>query len=230
MPHKCSDSFAWYRVVLSALKPSKNTQLVLCAHLKYMNRDGTRCRVSVRRLAVDLSLNKDTIAACRKHAIEEGWLIVGGSLRSTYREFYPAIPDRIVAKYPELLSDQAGQLLSGLARQQIMYPTAAQPSEETSMRVRNGPPISPTGSDKSPIPLLTSEDLRADIRLLAKSMECPDLNQMNERLRSWLESSQNVQKYQHDPQALALLTPLAWRFPGYEGVIRQWCANLGKPS
>ena len=97
-----------------------------------------------------------------KHAIDEGWLIVGGSLRSAYREFYPALPDRLVAQYPRLLSDQ-DTLLSELAGQ-IMHPTAAQPSEGTGTRVRNGGLVSPTGSDKSLISPSTSEDPRAEIR------------------------------------------------------------------
>lgn len=136
MPHRCSNSWAWWRVAFRALKPSKNTQLVIHADLKYMNPDGSMCHVSVRRLTIDLDLNKDTIVA--------------------------------------------------------------------------------------------SDVLRADISSQSKNTETPDPNQLNERLRTWLESSKHVQKYLHDPQALASLTPLGWRFPGYEGVIRQWCANLRK--
>lgn len=228
MPHRCSKSFAWWRVVFSALKPSATMQVVLSAHLKYMKRDGTGCRVSVRRLAVDLRLNKDTIAAYRKQAIDEGWLIVGGSLRSAYREFYPALPDRLVAQYPRLLSDQ-DTLLSELAGQ-LMHPTAAHPSEGTGTRVRNGGLVSPTGSDKSLISLSTSEDLRAQIRSQVKNMDGRDPKEIHERLRNWLGSSPNVQKYLHDPQSLASLTPLGWRFPGYEEVIRQWCADRRKLS
>jgi hypothetical protein len=194
-----------------------------------MSGDGTRCYPTVRRLAVDARLNKDTIAFHRKYAIDEGWLIVSGPTRSDFREFYPALPDDLVAKYPELLTSQAGRLLSELARQ-IMYPTANKSSEGTGMRVRNRAPIGPTGSDKSPISLLTSEDLRAGICSQIKSMEGPDLNQKNERLRRWLEFSQNVLKYRHDPHALALLTPIGWRFRGYEEVIRQWCADRCKVS
>jgi hypothetical protein len=136
MPHKFSNSLAWWRVVLSALKPSQNMQLVLSAHLKYVNQDGARCRVSLRRLAVDLDSNEDTI--------------------------------------------------------------------------------------------VTSEDFGADICSQTKSMEGSEPNHLNERLRTWLESSQHVQKYQHDPEALALMTPLRFRFAGYEGLIRQWCSNLKK--
>lgn len=135
MAHTCRNSLALC-VVLSGFKPSRNVGLVLSADLKYMNQDGARCRVSVRRLAVDLDLSKDTIAA--------------------------------------------------------------------------------------------TEDLGADICSQTKNMEGPDLNQLNERLWRWLESSHHVQKYLHDPGTVALMTPLRLRFTGYEGVIRQWCANLRK--
>jgi hypothetical protein len=224
MPHRCTDSFAWWRVVLSALGPASTTRFVLCAHFKFMKGDGTSCYPTVRRLAVDTDLNKDTIAAHRKHAIDEGWLIVSGSAKSAYREFYPALPDGIVAKYPELLTDQAGQLLSELARQS-MHPTADQSSEEAGMRVRNALLTSPSNSDKSRLSLLTSGDLRADKFSQVKNIGERSHDEMCERLRNWLESSQGVQKYQHDPDALARLTPLSCRLPGYEKVIHQWCAN-----
>jgi hypothetical protein len=214
---------------MSALGPPSTTRFVLCAHLKFMKRDGTNCRPGVRRLAIDTDLNKDTVAAHRKHAIDGGWLIVSGSARSAFREFYPALPDSIVAKYPELLSDQAGQLLSELAGQS-MHPTAAQSSEGTGMRVRSALLICPSGSDKSPISLLTPEDLSADSRSQAKNIEERGLNELHERLRRWFVFDGNVQKYQHDPDALVRLTPPGCRFPGYEDVIRQWCANHGKPS
>ena len=82
--------------------------------------------------------------------------------------------------------------------------------------------------DSSKDTIATSEDLGADVYSQTKNMEGSDLNQLNERLWTWLESSHHVQKYLHDPEALALMTPLRFRFAGYEGDIRQWCANLRK--
>lgn len=229
MPHRCTDSFAWWRVVLSALGPPSTTRFVLCAHFKFMKGNGTSCYPTVRRLAVDTGLNKDTIAAHRKHAIDEGWLIVSGSAKSAYREFYPALPEGIVVKYPELLTDQAGQLLSELARQS-MHPTADQSSEGTGMRVRNVLLTSPSSSDKSPLSLLTSGDLKADMCSQAKNMGERSHEEMRQRLRSWLESDENVQKYRHDADSLARLTPLGCRCPGYEEVIREWCVEFSARS
>lgn len=229
MPHRCTDSWAWWRIVMSAVGPPSTTRSVLSAHFKFMNGDGTRCYPTVRRLAVDARLNKDTVAFHRKYAIDEGWLIVSVPTRSEFREFYPALPDELVAKYPELLSNQAGRLLSELARQ-AMRKTSGQSSEVTGTRVRSASSIGLSSSDKPPISLLTSEDLRVDMRFQVKKIKERSPAEMHERLRSWLESNQNVQKYQHDPDALARLTPLNCRLPGYENVIHQWCANRCKRS
>lgn len=227
MPHQCSDSFVWWRIVMSALGPPSTTRFVLSAHLKFMDRDGSNCRPSVRRLAIDTDLNKDTVAVHRKRAIESGWLIVGGSARAGFHEFYPALPDSIVVKYPELLSKQGGRVLSDLARQS-MHATADQQSEATGMPVRDASLASTGSSDISPLSPLTSGYLRADEYSQPKSRAGSSIHEVQERLRSWLGSSPNAQKYRADHDALARLTPPDCRFAGYEDVICRWCAERSK--
>ena len=99
------------------------------------------------------------------------------------------------------------------------------------MRVRNALLTSPSSSDKSPLlSLLTSGDLRADKCSQVKNMGERSHDEARERLRSWLRFDENVQKYQHDADSLARLTPLGCRFPGYEEVIREWCVESSARS
>jgi len=60
---------------MSRVGPATTTRLVLYAHSLFMNRDGTHCRVGVRRLAEVTGLDKSTVAEHRAVAISGGWLI-----------------------------------------------------------------------------------------------------------------------------------------------------------
>jgi hypothetical protein len=52
---------------------------------------------------------------------------------------------------------------------------------------------------------------------------CDGLEQIPQeaRLREWLAKNPRISEYRHDPDALARMTPLEYRFPGYENVIRR---------
>jgi hypothetical protein len=63
MPQRCSNVFAWMRTVMSRVGPATTTRLVLYAHSLFMNRDGTHCRVGVRRLAEVTGFDKSTAIA-----------------------------------------------------------------------------------------------------------------------------------------------------------------------
>ena len=75
MARRISDIWGWLRLIMRSRGPAPTTRLVLYAHSRYMNRDGTRCRVGLRRLADEIGLNKSTVAQHRAAAIKRGWLI-----------------------------------------------------------------------------------------------------------------------------------------------------------
>jgi hypothetical protein len=51
MPQRVRDMFAWIRLFMSNGGPPPTTRLVLFAHSLFMDRDGSHCRVGIRRLA-----------------------------------------------------------------------------------------------------------------------------------------------------------------------------------
>lgn len=75
MPQRVRDVFAWIRLFMSNGGPPATTRLVLFAHSLFMDRDGSHCRVGVRRLADITGLDKTTLAQHRAAAIKRGWLI-----------------------------------------------------------------------------------------------------------------------------------------------------------
>jgi hypothetical protein len=75
MPQRVRDVFAWIRLFMSTQGPPATTRLVLFAHSLFMDRDGSHCRVGVRRLAGITGLDKTTVAQHRTAAIKLGWLI-----------------------------------------------------------------------------------------------------------------------------------------------------------
>jgi hypothetical protein len=62
--------FAWVRLFMSNGGPPATTRLVLFAHSLFMDRDGSHCRVGVRRLADITGLDKTTVAQHRAAAIK----------------------------------------------------------------------------------------------------------------------------------------------------------------
>jgi hypothetical protein len=170
----------------------------------------------VRRLAAVTGLNKDTVAAHRRQAIESGWLIAKGSSTAPNREVLTALPDAVAVDQVERLSSESGQLLSSAVRQQKteVVPELSGPKGAA---VRTQPLICPSGSD---IPLLPLPPPRNGIAgSVDTQVDADRLRSPQSRLRAWMLSNDNARKYQHDPEALARLAPLDCRFPGYERFI-----------
>jgi len=213
---------------MSQLGPHATTRLVLCAHVMFMDRDGSNCRVGVRRLASVTGLNKDTVAAHRGQAIQAGWLITSGRSTSPNREVLTAVPDGIAAGQVVRQSSEAGQLLSGAVGQSN---TRFDPrlTGQIDAAVRSHLPKCPVGSDISLPPQIPLSDPTTAFRAaLGVKMdgECPDSPQA--RLRMWMLSNETALKYLHDAEALTRLVPFDCRYPGYEGLIRLLSERMRK--
>lgn len=206
---------------MSPLGPSATTRLVLSAHVLFMDRDGSKCRVGVRRLATVTGLNKDTVAAHRGQAIQAGWLIASGSSTSPNREILTAVPDGIAVGQAEPLSVEAGQLLSRPVSQSSSIFTSRQ-SDLGDAAVRSRSPSYPVGSDISLLPPLPLGDQTANTTAAATDEKAGGgrSESPQARLRIWMLSSESAQKYRHDAEALTRLAPLDCRYPGYEDLVR----------
>lgn len=207
---------------MSPLGPSATTRLVLSAHVLFMDRDGSNCRVGVRRLAAVTGLNKDTVATHRGLAIQAGWLIASGRSTSPNREVLAAVPDGIAVDQVDQLSREAGQLLSGPVSQSKAQ-SISRPSDLRDAAVRSHPPSYPVGSDVPLQPLSPLGNRSANTTPAATDEKIggghPESPQA--RLRIWMLSNETAQKYQHDPEALTRLAPLDCRYPGYESFVRR---------
>jgi hypothetical protein len=96
MSQRIRDVFAWIRLFMSTQGPPPTTRLVLFAHSLFMDRDGSHCRVGVRRLADITGLDKTTVAQHRAAAIKRGWLIGSKPPRGQGSgEIYAAAPDGV---------------------------------------------------------------------------------------------------------------------------------------
>jgi hypothetical protein len=92
------------------LGPAATTRLVLYAHSLFMNRDGSNCRVGVRRLAEVTGLDKSTVAEHRAAAISGGWLIGSKQPRGgPSTDLRAALPDGATACRWPFLSDRVSQ-------------------------------------------------------------------------------------------------------------------------
>lgn len=206
---------------MSPLGPAAITRLVLSAHVLFMDRDGSNCRVGVRRLAAVTGLNKDTVATHRGLAIQAGWLVANGCSTSPNREVLTSVPDGIAADQVEQMSREAGQLLSGSVRRSKPRFVSQLPGQSDAT-VRSHPPSYPAGSDISLPPLLPLSNRTANTTPPATDMtmdgDRPESPQA--RLRIWMLSNETAQKYRHDAEALTRLAPLDCRYPGYESFIR----------
>lgn len=112
MPQRCNNVCAWMRAVMSRLGPAATTRLVLYAHSLFMNRDGSNCRVGVRRLAEVTGLDKSTVAEHRTAAISGGWLMGSKQPRGgPSTDLRAALPDGVTADRI-LMSGETGQAIA----------------------------------------------------------------------------------------------------------------------
>lgn len=222
MSQRCHDIFAWWRTFMSPVGPAPITRLVLCGHLLFMDRDGSRCVVGVRRLADITGLNKDTVAEHRTMAVTSGWLILSERpTTSRCREIYPAIPDQFSQGQRHPLSSVAGQSMSSRTGQS----GTIQPSRLSGLgdaTVRFQPSDCPAPPDLPLIPLLPlrSGNLEAKFQTRSKPTDPQYLQNRRRSLEAWLLTSQTAQRYRHDIDSLVRLVPLDFRFQNYEDFIR----------
>ncbi len=214
MPKRCNNVYAWMRAVMSRLGPAATTRLVLYAHSPFMNRDGGNCRVGVRRLAEVTGLDKGTVAEHRAAAISGGWLIGSKQPRGgPSTDLRAALPDGVTADSIST-SGEAGQVI-------------ADPESLSGLRpapVRNEPPKCPAGPDVPSVPKLPLKSARELVSQIGfQPSQCNGFEQSpaESRLREWLARNPRISEYRHDPDALARMTPVAYRFPNYESVIRR---------
>ncbi len=223
MPQRCRDVFAWWRLVMGPAGPAPITRLVLCAHVLFMDRDGGNCRVGVRRLAMVTGLNKNTVAKHRADAIKIGWLvIVVRSSRTRTAEIQASVPDNISDHPNSTLSCETGQSVSSAAGHATSI-SRSQVYGRSDSTVPFQTSHCPAGRD---IPLISLLPLRSGVpeRLVrANSARAgwKERRKLQAVLQSWLLNDKMAQKYTHDADTLARLTPLEWRFPGYEEFIQQ---------
>ena len=66
--------YEWQKMIVSKFGPGSTTRLVLLALSLHMEADGGSCRPSVRLLAQDTGLNKDTVSKHLTLADKDGWI------------------------------------------------------------------------------------------------------------------------------------------------------------
>jgi hypothetical protein len=135
---------------MSRLGPAATTRLVLYAHSLFMNRDGSNCRVGVRRLAEVNGLDKGTVAEHRAAAIPGGWLMGSKQPRGgPSTDLRPALPDGVTADGISM-SVETGQ-------------TVANPESLSGLNpapVRNEPSKCPARPDVPSLPILPLKSAR----------------------------------------------------------------------
>jgi len=195
--------------------PAPTTRLVPYAHSRFMNRDGTRCRVGVRRLAEDTGLDKSTVAQHRATAIQLGWLIaMKRRLGQGCGELLPAAPDAVVAEQDAVLSADSAHA----NRSQM----SASGTDQSTVRIQTRK--CPAAADRSsaPIGLLTdrTEALRqSDYTKDGRPFVTRET--LKDRIREWMMRDPSVPKYLSigDTESLKMLVPMNLRAFHYEEVI-----------
>jgi hypothetical protein len=148
MPQRVRDVFAWLRLFMSTQGPPATTRLVLFAHSLFMDRDGSHCRVGVRRLADITGLDKTTVAQHRAAAIKLGWLMGSKPPRGQGSgEIFAAAPDGVRGTDSGTVSSDAGQANAG----------PREVSGLTGATVRSKPANRPSGPDVPSLPLTPLE-------------------------------------------------------------------------
>lgn len=180
MPQRVREVFAWIRLFMSTQGPPATTRLVLFAHSLFMDRDGSHCRVGVRRLADITGLDKTTVAQHRAAAIKRGWLIGSKPPRGQGSgEIFAAAPDGVKGADNCTVSSEAGQADAG--------PRA--PSGLTRATVRSKPANRPSEPDVPSLPLTPLERrLESILKGRPTEMRNPGITQANlkEHLRNWM--------------------------------------------
>jgi hypothetical protein len=201
---------------MSAQGPPATTRLVLFAHSLFMDRDGSHCRVGVRRLANITGLDKTTVAQHRAAAIKLGWLIGSKPSRGQGSgEIFAAAPDGAKVSDNGAVSSDAGQ-------------ADARPREVSSLTgstVRSQPAKRQAGPDVPSLPLTPIvRRLEAIQKGAFTEMRNPGITQANlkDHLRTWMRGDPTVAKYlpMRDAVAIGKLTPERLRMCNYEEKIR----------
>ena len=216
MPQRVRDVFAWIRLFMSTQGPPATTRLVLFAHSLFMDRDGSHCRVGVRRLADITGLDKSTVAQHRAAAIKLGWLIGSKPPRGQGSgEIFAAAPDGAKVADNGTVSCDAGQ-------------AEARPREVSGLigsTVRSQPAKRQVEPD---VPSLPFTPLGRRLEAIQKNsfteMRNPGITQANlkDHLRTWMRGDPTVAKYlpMRDAVAIGKLTPERLRMCNYEEKIR----------
>ena len=216
MPQRVRDVFAWIRLFMSTQGPPATTRLVLFAHSLFMDRDGSHCRVGVRRLADITGLDKTTVAQHRAAAIKLGWLIGSKPPRGQGSgEIFAAAPECVKGADNGTVSSNAGQA----------DPGPRQVSGLTGATVRSEPANRPIRPDVPSLPLTPLERRLEAIRKGGSTeMRNPGITQANlkDHLRNWMRRDPTVAKYlpMRDAVAIGKLTPERLRMCNYEEMIR----------
>jgi hypothetical protein len=210
--------------------PAPITRLVLCGHMLFMDRDGSRCHVGVRHLALVTGLNKNTVAKHRADAIKLGWLVVVRSSTSRATEIQAAMPDNISDDQSSPLSCETGQSVSSAAGHSasISHSQVSTPSDATVLFHASD---CPTGRYIPLIPLLPLKNRNSETLIRANSdrIGLKQQRKLQSALQAWVINDELAQKYAHDIDTLARLIPLEWRFLGYEAFIQQVIDQSRKP-
>jgi hypothetical protein len=220
MARRYRDVFAWWRIVMGPHGPTPITRLVLSAHVQFMDRDGSNCRVGARHLAIVTGLNKTTVANHRARAIEAGWLIASPLARhSSKREYCTAVPDSLITASHDELSRAGGQQLSS-SNGQSTADSTNQLSGLSNLGVRFEPPNRPVARDIPLRPLLplSERDKNSSVHM---DLQSPKVISHQQRLERWLITDERVRQYKDNVDALSRLAPLQYRFAGYEEFIRR---------
>jgi hypothetical protein len=216
MPQRVRDVFAWIRLFMSTQGPPATTRLVLFAHSLFMDRDGSHCRVSVRRLADVTGLDKTTVSQHRAAAIKLGWLIGSKPPRGQgSSEIFAAAPECLKGANNGSVSSNAGHV----------DPGPPQVSGLTGATGRREPANRPIRPDVPSLPLTPLERRLEAIRKGGSTeMRNRGITQanLNDHLRHWMRTDSPVAKYlpMRDAVAIGELAPERLRVCNYEEMIR----------
>jgi hypothetical protein len=217
---------------MSPAGPRPAIRLVLLGMAQFMDSDGSRCFVGVRRLHDITGFDKTTVARHRKRAVDLGWLLPSDRPNnSRSREFYAALPDGVTVYTPvrsrrsnvqdsiARMSADRGQSLSGKCVQSQNPLSAICTSS-----VRKLPSDCPHNADIPVLPVNTLKSAPSDMStdsFMPLETASAGEEMTRERLDVWIRSDNFAQAYHLSPELLVKLTPPNCRFPGYEALIRE---------
>lgn len=192
---------------MSPVGPASTTRYTLLQYWRYMNLDGSNCFIGVRRAAVEMRLNKSTVAEHLASAIELGWLLTASPSRhSRRREVLSAVPDDISEAMIDELSGRARRSVSSMPGQSSATLSGLKAATVRVERVNR-----PARTDIPLIPILPSES--GAVRPVDTEL---DLRVRQEHLLQWLLNNETAKKYADSLYALKRLAPHQLRFEGFE--------------